>query len=190
VAPFASKEIKMQTATCTTAIGSFATLEQADKAVDALFNAGFDTTQIGIVSRDHAPGTRQVVTTKSSATKSNDEVENAETGATTGAITGAGIGALVGWGVLAGAIPVIGPALFAGTMGVLASNAVGGAAIVGVVGALTGWGVSEEHAKHYETEVSAGRVVVTVTAENRCGEACTILRRFGATIKDNSNCTV
>ncbi|MDB5387988.1 MAG: hypothetical protein JWM11_3634 [Planctomycetaceae bacterium] len=172
----------MQTTTCTTTVGVFTSRSQADKAVDALFDAGFDTNQIGMVTRDQqVPVT---ATTKTTA-KSTAEAENAGTGAATGAAAGAGIGALVGWGVLSGAIPVIGPALFAGTLGVLASNAAGGAAVAGVVGALTGWGVSDEHAKHYESEVAAGRIVVTVNAGDRCDQAREILKRFGATSKDS-----
>ncbi|MDB5340562.1 MAG: hypothetical protein JWN70_6181 [Planctomycetaceae bacterium] len=172
----------MQTTTCSTAVGVFTNTAQADRAVDALFNAGFDTHQIGVVTRDHQDVRRTIKT----ATKTTDEAENATAGAATGALAGAGIGALIGWGVLAGAVPVIGPALFAGTLGVLASNAAGGAAAVGVIGALTGWGVSEEHAKHYESEVAAGRVVVTVTSEGRCEEAREILRQHGATSKDSA----
>lgn len=174
----------MQTTTCSTAVGVFTSTAQADKAVDALFNAGFDTHQIGVVTRDHQDVRQTISTSKDSS----DEAENTAAGAATGAIAGAGIGALVGWGVLAGAVPVIGPALFAGTLGVLASNAAGGAAAVGVIGALTGWGVSEEHAKHYESEVAAGRVVVTVTSDKRCEEARNILRQYGATSKDATCC--
>ena len=72
----------------------------------------------------------------------------------------------------------------AGTLGVLASNAIGGAAIVGIVGALTGWGVPEEHAQHYEREVSAGRAVVVVHTEERREEAWDILTRHGAHSRD------
>lgn len=175
----------MQTTTCSTVVGVFTSRSQADKAVDALFEHGFRANHIGMVTRDgSATGKPTVASTARSTATTTDEAENAGTGAATGAIAGAGIGALIGWGVLAGAIPVIGPALFAGTLGVLASNAAGGAAVAGVVGALTGWGVSEEHAKHYESELSAGRVIVTVTAEDRCDEARAILRQYGATSKD------
>ncbi|MDB5384683.1 MAG: hypothetical protein JWM11_329 [Planctomycetaceae bacterium] len=167
----------MQTATCTTTVGVFSSRAQADKAVDALFDAGFTTGQIGMVTRDEkVAGT---------TTRPSDEAENAGTGATTGAITGAGVGALVGWGVLSGVIPVIGPALFAGTLGVLASNAAGGAAVAGIAGALTGWGISGEHVQHYESELAAGRTVVTVASSDHCDEARAILKRFGATSKDS-----
>lgn len=83
--------------------------------------------------------------------------------------------------MLAGIIPVIGPALFGGTLaGILASNAAGGAAAAGIVGALVGWGVPEEHATHYQSEVAAGRTIVTVTSSQRCDEARAILKAHGA----------
>lgn len=172
----------MQTTTCTTVAGVFTNTSQADRAVDALFDAGFDASHIGVVTRE--TGTRAGKRTTTSEAQAEAEAENAGAGAATGAAAGAGIGALIGWGVLSGAIPVIGPALFAGTLGVLASNAGAGAAVAGVAGALTGWGVTDEHAKHYESEVAAGRVVVTVTAGDRCSLARSILRENGATSRD------
>jgi hypothetical protein len=177
----------MQSTLCTTAVGVFTSRSQADQAIDALFEAGFRANHIGMVTRDAGNGVKPTVAnTARSGDQAAAETENVGTGAATGAVAGAGVGALVGWGVLTGAIPVIGPALMAGTLGVIASNALGGAGIAGIVGALTGWGVSPEHAKHYESEVAAGRVVITVTAEERCDEARAILRKYGATSKDPS----
>lgn len=165
----------MSTMTCTTAIGVFASRQNADAAIDELYEAGFTSSEIGVVTRDN----------QGNAVKtSRDEAEDAGEGALVGAVAGAGIGGLVGLGVLSGAIPVIGPALFAGTLGVLASNAAGGAAIAGVIGALVAWGIPEEDAKYYEGEVAAGRTIVTVSATDRCDEARAILRRHGATSRD------
>jgi hypothetical protein len=177
----------MQTTLCNTVVGVFTSRSQADKAVDALFEAGFRANHIGMVTRDGSGNANPTVkSTARSDEQATVEAENAGTGAATGAAAGAGVGALIGWGVLTGAIPVIGPALMAGTLGIIASNALAGAGVAGVVGALTGWGVSEEHAKHYESEVAAGRVIITVTAEDRCEEARAILKRYGATSKDPS----
>lgn len=174
----------MQTATCSTTVGVFQDKAQADRAVDALFDAGFNTNQIGVVTRD-LPTHRS--TARPDAVQNADAGDNATAGATAGVVTGAGIGALVGWGVLAGAIPVVGPALFAGTLGVLATNAAGGAAAVGILGALTGWGVSEDQARHYESEIAAGRIVVTVTSD-RCESAKAILMQHGAATNDAACC--
>ena len=85
----------------------------------------------------------------------------------------------MGLGVLAGVIPVIGPAIAAGTLATILTNAAGGAAIAGLSGALIGWGIPEEHAKYYDGQLQAGRVVVTVHAEDRCESARTILENHG-----------
>ena len=85
----------------------------------------------------------------------------------------------MGLGVLAGVIPVIGPAIAAGTLATILTNAAGGAAIAGLGGALIGWGVPEEHAKYYDGELQVGRIVVTVHADDRCGRARTILESHG-----------
>lgn len=169
----------MSSITCTTTVGVFPSRQDADAAVTALYDAGFTSSQVGVVSRN-APARTDTVA------KSEDDAEAAGEGAMVGAVTGVGIGGLIGAGVLAGVIPVIGPALFAGTLGVLASNAAGGAAVAGIIGALTGWGVPHEDAEYYQGEIAAGRTVVTVTASERCDEARAILRRFGAVSRDPS----
>jgi len=166
----------MDTTTYNTVVGVFDSRVQADRAVSELFRAGFSDSQVGLVHRQ--------VTDLDADQTTNDEVENTGLGAATGAAAGASVGALVGWGVLSGMIPVVGPALFAGTLGVLASNAAAGAGVAGIVGALTGWGVSDEHAKDYESQVAAGRAIVTVTAGARFAEARAILREHGATSRD------
>ena len=63
-------------------------------------------------------------------------------------------------------IPVVGPVLAIGTLGTILLNAAGGAAIAGIAGALIGWGIPEEDARYYESEVNAGRYLVTV----ECGQ--------------------
>ena len=86
-------------------------------------------------------------------------------------MTGLGLGALAGLGVLAGVIPVVGPAIAAGTLGVVLSNAAAGAGIAGLVGALVGAGIPEHEAEYYHGELESGRTIVTVTAEGRADEA-------------------
>jgi len=172
----------MSTGTCTTTVGVFSTRANADAAITALHRAGFSGSEIGVINRNsqgNAKGRERTI-------DSDDIAENSAGGAATGAVAGVGIGALIGAGVLAGIVPVIGPALFAGTLGVLASNAAGGAAVVGLVGALTGWGMSNEDATYYESEVTAGRTIVTVTTD-RCDEADEILRSHGGTSRVNMN---
>ncbi len=169
----------MSTATCQTTVGVFSSREAADAAISELHRSGFSEREIGLIHRD-SQDTKKVRERKSTTLDDDDDAEAATGGAAAGAAAGLGIGALVGAGVLAGIVPVIGPALFAGTLGVLASNAAGGAAVVGLVGALTGWGLSKDDATYYESEVSAGRSIVTVNSD-RCDEAQQILTRHGGT---------
>jgi len=154
----------------TVVVGVFQDRLQADQAVADLLKAGFRKDQIGVAMRN-AEGTETTV---------DDEGSHAESGAVTGALAGLGLGALAGLGVMAGVIPVIGPAIAAGTLGVVLSNAAAGAGIAGLVGALVGAGVPEHEAKYYHEEFEAGRTIVTVTANGRADEATTILRRHRA----------
>ena len=52
----------------------------------------------------------------------------------------------------------------------------------GLIGALIGVGIPEDEARRYETEVGAGRTIVTVQDEGRYNEAASILRNHGGAI--------
>ena len=104
-----------------TVVGVFEDRQQANQAVSELLKAGFRQDQIGVAMR-HAEGDDRTNTTTADASGSH-----AGSGAITGALTGLGLGALAGLGVLAGVIPVVGPAIAAGTLGVIVSNAAAGA---------------------------------------------------------------
>jgi uncharacterized membrane protein len=176
------EETIMAATTSTTVVGVFNNRTDAERAIEALGKAGFRNDQIGVVTRDEQGKT---VVQK----KGETEAKNVGTGATAGAIAGAGIGGLIGLGVLSGVIPVIGPAIAAGTLGTILSNAAGGAAIAGLSGALIGWGVPEEHAKYYEGELHAGRVIVTVQTADRGDSARVILDKFGGYHRDSASTT-
>src|SRR4051812_32394960 len=105
-----------------TVVGVFDDRLQADKAVSDLQAAGFSPDQIGVAMRH---------TGELGETSVTDEAtdSHAGTGAMTGAVAGLGLGALAGLGVLSGVIPVIGPAIAAGTLGIVLSNAAAGAGI-------------------------------------------------------------
>jgi uncharacterized protein (TIGR02271 family) len=164
----------MQANQRTTVVGVFEDRRRADEAVSALRSAGFRDEQIGVVMpHDKSWG-------ESLATETTEDDTHAGTGALTGALAGLGLGALAGLGVLAGVIPVVGPAIAAGTLGVILSNAAAGAGIAGLVGALVGAGVPEHEAEYYEGEFKSGRTIVTVTADGRASEATSILRKYGA----------
>lgn len=170
----------MSITTLETAVGVFSNQEAANAAVESLYASGYTLREIGVI-------TRAELEKKDSAGAISAEAVGSRTG--TGAVAGMAFGAIVGLGVLAGVIPVVGPALFAGTLGVLASNAGGGAVLAGVISALTAWGIPQEHAKHYEAEIAAGRTIVTVTANHPCDQARAILKRAGATSLVTANST-
>ena len=172
----------MSVANRSTVVGVFSTAAQADKAVDALLDANFTNSQIGVISTENDHYREKMKT-------STAEGDQASAGAVTGAVAGAGIGGLIGLGVLAGVVPVIGPAIAAGTLGTILSNVALGAGVVGVSGALMASGISEEEASHYEGEVKNGKVVVTVDAGDRSSEAEMILNQCGRTRNDRSSAT-
>jgi len=155
------------------AVGVFESRAEADRAVEELERAGFRRDQIGVAARNADGSAKET-------SKGDAELENAGTGLAAGAAAGAGIGGLIGLGVVAGVVPVIGPAIAAGTLGVILSNAAGGAAIAGLTGALIGWGMTKEDAAFYESEMKAGRYLVTVHTDDRFEEAWRILHIHGA----------
>jgi hypothetical protein len=160
----------MQTQPGSTVVGVFKDRLQATNALNTLDEAGFGKEQVGLITRHSESATGD---------STNEDDSQAATGALTGAVAGSAVGALAGFGVLAGAIPVIGPAIAAGALGVILSNAGAGAGIAGLVGYLVGSGMHEDEAKYYQRELEAGHTIVTVNAGNQSGEAVKILRRCG-----------
>jgi len=154
-----------------TVVGVFENRRNAEQAIQELKRLGFRDNQIGVAARD----------TEGWAEKyGQGEGNYAGEGAAVGAATGAGVGALLSLGMAFGVIPVIGPIIAAGPLAAALLSAAGGAVAGGIVGSLVGLGIPEEEAHFYEGEFKAGRIVVTVQAENRFDEAQAVLRRFGA----------
>lgn len=161
-----------------TIVGAFENRADAEQAVEALRDTGIPSDQIGLLTQD------TTISSGTAKTLANDEAERTGAATLTGAAAGAGIGGLIGLGVLSGVIPVIGPAIAAGTLGVMLSNDAAGAAVAGVAAALVDWGVPDEHARYYESQAASGRTIVTVRAADRAPEVRAILRSAGATSKD------
>ena len=93
--------------TCSTVVGVFNGRTEADRAIEELGRAGFSKAQIGLVTRDQEGKTVK---------QDDGEGKSSFERAAAGVVAGAGIGGLVGMGVLAGVIPVVGPAIAAGTL--------------------------------------------------------------------------
>ncbi len=159
-----------------TVVGVFEDRLQADRAIDELRRAGFSDDQIGVAMRYEA--TSGVMGGEDLDVDQDDTQAGA--GAVAGILGGLGLGALAGLGVLSGMIPVIGPAIAGGTLGVILTNAAVGAGVGGMVGALAGAGIPEDEAQYYQGEFEAGRVIVTVRPDGRADEARAVMHQFGA----------
>lgn len=167
-----------------TAVGTFTDRPDAVAAVQALRDAGFTESQIGLISRREPEADR---TEKSKRTGLADDPtdtrweEGAGIGAAAGALTGTGLGLAV----LAGVIPPLGPVIAGGALVALLASAGGGATVGTIVGGLVGLGIPEDEAAVYEGDVTAGRTLVAVSAGPRYVEAVDILRRHNASVRAN-----
>jgi hypothetical protein len=162
-----------------TVAGVFKDRHDAERAIEALRDAGFTREQIGIALRDRTAQGEMVEETGT----------HAADGAAAGIVGGGLLGALAGFLVATGAlaIPGIGPVVAGGvlasTFGIVGGTAVAGAGIGaaagGILGALIGMGIPEHEARHFEQGVRSGGTLVTVTAPGRAADAIAILERFG-----------
>ena len=155
-----------------TVVGLFRDRSDAEDAIRELKAAGFDENGIGVAMRDRD---QQGELVEEHGTKA---AEGATTGAVSGGVVGGVLGFLAGVGALA--IPGIGPIVAAGWLGSTLAGAGIGAAAGGMIGALVGMGIPEEDARHFESGVKSGGVLVTVNAAGRREEATRILEARGA----------
>jgi hypothetical protein len=158
----------MATMQSSTVVGVFDSRADAEAAVDDLVDSGVSSRQISVVARD--------VDGKRIAERS----DSGAGGAAVGAATGAGVAGLVSLGISYGVIPVIGPILAVGPLAAALISAAGGATVAGLAGALIDAGVPEDEAKYYESEVGAGRFVVTVADPADPASAWRVLEQGGA----------
>jgi hypothetical protein len=147
-----------------TVVGAFRDHAEAQRAVGALEQAGFNHEHIGLLRKGEDDGVHEV----------RDHGKGAGAGIGTGVVEGGVLGAAAAF-LLPGAGPVIG----AGILGSVILGALTGGATGGVVGALTGAGVRKDEAEHYSREFESGNVLVTVRAAGREAEAHQILGRYG-----------
>jgi uncharacterized protein (TIGR02271 family) len=168
----------MTTFTYKRAAGLYYSRDEAQEAVQALKDAGYDTDRISVIAKD---------ADRIAGEETTEEVGNkADEGATAGALTGGALGGitglLVGLGTLA--IPGIGPILLAGAEATAIATTLAGAGIGaaagGLVGALIGLGIPEEKAKIYSDRVAGGSFLVMVTGSAaEIARAESIMNRYG-----------
>ena len=158
----------------TAVFGIYATVGQAERAVDALLSDNFSNSDVSVLMPDSQ-------STKDFAHEKNTKApEGTTTGVAAGGTIGGTLGLLAGIGALA--IPGIGPIIAAGPiMGALAGLGVGGA-VGGLVGALVGMGIPEYEAKRYEGRVKDGGVLLSVHCDTSAeiARAKELLKRTGA----------
>lgn len=154
----------MNESTQGTVAGSFADYSQAEKAVGALEQAGFNHDQVGVLRKG-----------EEGAVAAEGEHVHPAVGAGTGAIEGGLLGAAAAF-----LIPGAGPVIGAGILGMTALGALTGAVTGGVAGALLHAGLGKDDAEHYGRAFEQGHTVITVRAEGREDEATAILSQHGA----------
>lgn len=137
-----------------TVVAVFPDFDTAENSLRTLQQAGFTSDEISLVARG---------TEASSEIPSQAESERAVEGAGKGAIAGGILGGLVG--VAALAIPGVAPIAAAGWLAAALGGAAVGAASGGLIGAMAEMGVPEDVARRYGEQVSEGRFLVMVVAE-------------------------
>ena len=160
------------------AVGLYHSRDEAEAAVLALKDAGYDMDRVSVIAKD----ADKIAGEETTAEVGNKADEGAATGTLTGGALGGLTGLLVGLGSLA--IPGIGPILLAGAEATaIATTLAGtgiGAAAGGLVGALIGLGILEEKAKIYCDCVAKGSFLVMVTGTvAEIGRAELIMRHHG-----------
>jgi hypothetical protein len=170
-------------------VGVFRARADAERALEALRDAGFAGDSVSILTQNPdggpaggLPGSTPTGGHFSGRAGEPADAPAAGTAATTGAVAGGVLGGVAGWLLAAGAlvIPGVGPFLAAGALGAALAGAAVGAGLGAIAGALGTLGIPEEEARWYEEEVRGGGTLVTVGAGGRFDEARRILRDHGA----------
>lgn len=153
-----------------TVVGVFDDRVDAEQALRALKDAGFEPDQVSVA---------MLQTPRPEA----EEPHAFHVDETTGILAGGALGGLAGWliGATAVAVPGIGALLAAGALVGAVGGAGIGAAAGGLIGHLIDQGLSQEEARYYHERVRHGAALLTVHADgSRADEAHAIMHRLGA----------
>jgi hypothetical protein len=137
--------------------GICASVEQAERAVNALIQDGVNSQDVSV----RMPVQRS--TREFAHHKDTKAPEGATAGATAGGVVGGTLGVLIGLGALA--IPGVGPLLAAGPIVAGLAGLGAGGAVGGLIGALVGMGIPEYEARRYEGRVKDGGILISVHCE-------------------------
>ena len=154
----------------TTVIQSYATEQDAERAIAALRAAGVGADAIGILSRRRSE--EDVVAQTSGATP----IGAAHTGTVTGRLLGGEAGLIAGLAL--SVLPGVGWAVGAGLLVVTTlAGMAAGSAVGDIVGALARVGIPDHAARRYAERFEAGDIIVVVDAGDRREDAERILGR-------------
>lgn len=144
-------------------IGLFYSREEAEAALRALKDDGFDMNRVNVIAKD-ADQVTQSAGVETAYDEGDNAAEGAGAGATSGAVLGGIGGLLVGLGTLA--IPGVGPIIVAGEAATAIATTLAGAGIGaaagGIIGGLVGMGIPEDKAKIYSDRVGSGSYLIMV----------------------------
>ena len=162
-------------------VGLFYSRDEAEAALRALKDDGFDMNRVNVIAKD-ADKVTESAGVETAYDEGNNAAEGAGAGATSGAVLGGIGGLLLGLGTLA--IPGVGPIIVAGEAATtIASTLAGagiGAAAGGIIGGLVGMGIPEDKAKIYSDRVSSGSYLIIVNGtDDDINRAEKILRNSG-----------
>ena len=147
----------------------------AEDAVRRLQSAGIPMQNVSIVGKDFQATDKPLGFVTAGST--------AKEGAQAGAWTGGLFGLLFGAAFLV--LPGVGPLIVAGPLAAALlggiEGVVAGAAVGGLTGALVGLGLSEDKAIHYESEITAGKFLLTLLADDHQVERAKSLLAGGST---------
>lgn len=162
-------------------VGLFYSRDEAEAALRALKDDGFDMNRVNIIAKD-ADQVSQAAGMDTADAHDNNAAEGAGAGATSGAVLGGITGLLIGLGTLI--IPGVGPIIVAGEAATAIATTLAGAGIGaaagGIVGGLVGMGIPEDTARIYSDRVGNGSYLVMVNGTNDdISRAESILHRSG-----------
>lgn len=152
--------------------GIFIDQTEAHKGLSDLLDAGFTKEKISLIVSDKA---HHIIF----GAPADDEGNRATRGGAAGALWGGAVGLLLAGLTTVGTVLVPGAGLLvAGPVISMLTGVGAGAAVGGLSGALIAGGFAADDAKRFEKEVSAGRGVIIVHADNKeeADRARTLLR--------------
>ncbi|MEJ6981827.1 hypothetical protein WG906_15270 [Pedobacter sp. P351] len=139
--------------------GMFKDRESAEQAYNSLTSRGYSQDDVNLMMSDETRK-RHFAKSDEDTDLGNKALEGAGTGSAIGGTAGAIIGAIAAIGT-AVAIPGLG-LVVAGPLAAGLAGAGAGGLTGGIVGALIGSGIPEDRAKHYESGIKEGGIVMGV----------------------------